>query len=228
MKILRSDVCAPSCAFVRQLKKPFKLLMFGALVSALSGQQAPTPLVPAPNNEPAKRVVTEARNALGDGEVLVLNPLVVNAEKDDGFMATNAGSATKLGLDMADMSAAYSVMTGDFVEALGITDVKEAILWSTNGSPVFDGQGADLFNIPSLANVRGVGLHTGHQRDFFLTGSISDTYNTERIEFGRGPNAVLFNVGANDALGGGISFVGKRARLDREDTSINVTTGSWD
>jgi hypothetical protein len=172
--------------------------------------------------------VTEARNALGDGEVLVLNPLVVNAEKDDGFMATNAGSATKLGLDMADMSAAYSVMTGDFVEALGITDVKEAILWSTNGSPVFDGQGADLFNIPSLANVRGVGLHTGHQRDFFLTGSISDTYNTERIEFGRGPNAVLFNVGANDALGGGISFVGKRARLDREDTSINVTTGSWD
>ncbi|MBL9194308.1 MAG: hypothetical protein JNJ82_18280 [Opitutaceae bacterium] len=199
------------------------------MLASASAQQVAPPASPTTEPKPVPvqlQIAPQQKSA--DNEVVVLNPFEVNTDKDDGFVATNAGSATKLGLDMADMSAAYSVMTGEFIEALGITDLKEAILWSTNGSPVFDGQGADLFNIPSLANVRGVGLHTGQQRDFFLTGSISDTYNTERIEFGRGPNAVLFNVGANDALGGGISFVGKRARFDRDSTNLKLTTGSWD
>jgi hypothetical protein len=224
------------CVFAALARRPSGLparlsSLAGAalLLASASAQQVAPPAVPAAESRPVPvEIQTAVQKKSPDNDVVVLNPFEVNTDKDDGFVATNAGSATKLGLDMADMSAAYSVMTGEFIEALGITDLKEAILWSTNGSPVFDGQGADLFNIPSLANVRGVGLHTGQQRDFFLTGSISDTYNTERIEFGRGPNAVLFNVGANDALGGGISFVGKRARFDRDSSNLKLTTGSWD
>ena len=66
-----------------------------------------------------------------DPSILTLNPFTVNAEKDRGFIATNAGTATKLGLDMKDMAAPYSVMTGEFIKALGLTDVDALTLSMT-------------------------------------------------------------------------------------------------
>lgn len=160
-------------------------------------------------------------------ESIMLSPFEVNADKDNGFAATNAGTATKLGLDMKDMAAPYSVMTGEFLQALGITDLQTAVEWSTNGSPVIDGQGADQFMLPVMYNSRGITLNTGQQRNFFPTASATDTYNVERIDFGRGPNAVLFNSAANSVLGGGISTVGKRARLDRNFETLGFTFGSY-
>lgn len=159
---------------------------------------------------------------------ILLTPFEVNTDKDDGFAATNAGTATKLGLDMKDMAAPYTVMTGEFLDALGITNLQDAAMWSTNGGPVIDAQGADQFAVPSMYNIRGVALNAGQQRNFFTTASIGDTYNAERIDFGRGPNAVLFNTGANSVLGGGISLQTKRARVDRDATTIGFTAGSWE
>lgn len=178
----------------------------------------------APNSSAAS--VAPAAPVASDA--VVLTPFTVNTDKDNGFSATNAGTATKLGLDMKDMAAAYSVMTGEFLEALGLTNMQDAVLWSTNASPVIDGQGADQFNLPVMFNVRGAGQNVGQQRNFFTTASISDTYNTERIDFGRGPNAVLFNTGASDVLGGGISSSTKRARFDRDSETIAFTAGSWE
>ena len=183
------------------------------------------------DEENAMRAITPARataDGRAAGDTIELSPFAVNAERDDGFSATNAGTATKLGLDMKDMAAPYSVMTGEFIAALGITDLQEATLWSTNGSPVVDAQGADQFAAPSMYNIRGAVINAGQQRNFFTTAAIGDTYNTERIDFGRGPNAVLFNTGANDVLGGGISMQTKRARVDRNFETISFTAGSWE
>jgi hypothetical protein len=161
-------------------------------------------------------------------DAVVLNPFEVNAQKDDGFMATNAGTATKLGIDLKDLAAPYSVMTGEFIKTMGITDLREAAHWTTNGAPVLDGGGPDGIGASTMYFNRGAILNQGQQRNFFLNPGIGDTYNVERIDFGRGPNAVLFSVGSNDVLGGGISTVGKRARFDRDATTIKVTAGSWD
>ncbi len=177
---------------------------------------------------PATPRVVAPPAAAASGAVVELSPFTVNAEKDNGFSATNAGTATKLGLDMRDIAAPYSVMTGEFLAALGIVDIQEAAMWSTNGGPVIDAQGADQFGLPSMYNIRGQGITSGQQRNFFTTAAPIDTYNTERIDFGRGPNAVLFNTGANSVLGGGVSSQTKRARLDRDSTTIGVTHGSWD
>eukprot|EP01035_Chromulina_nebulosa_P046278 gene46278-62690_t len=127
-----------------------RLLRTATLASVATGafaQKAPAPSSAAvvPTND----------------DVVALTPFTVNTDKDNGFSATNAGTATKLGLDMKDMAAAYSVMTGEFIEALGLTNVQEAVLWSTNASPVIDGQGADQFNLPVMFNVRGAGQNVG-------------------------------------------------------------------
>jgi hypothetical protein len=190
---------------------------------ALRAQAAPAAAQP----ETTKPVAVPVER-VDKSDVIQLSPFTVNTDKDNGFSATNAGTATKLGLDMKDMAAPYSVMTGEFIAALNITDIQEAALWSTNGAPVIDGQGADQFSVPSMYNIRGQVINAGQQRNFFTTAAPGDTYNTERIDFGRGPNAVLFNTGANSVLGGGISSQTKRARLDRNFSSIGMTVGSWD
>lgn len=205
---------------------------------------------PAPAASRTRRVVASAAalflagsslaqdaGATSNTKAIVMSPFEVNTDKDNGFMATDAGTATKLGLDLKDLAAPYSVMTGAFIKTLGIDDLMQAAIWATNGAPVLDGQGADLFagvggartnSASTMYFARGVIMNAGQQRDFFLNSGTNDTYNIERIDFGRGPNAVLFNVGANDALGGGISTVGKRARVDRDFNTVNFTTGSWD
>ncbi|MEO6003655.1 MAG: hypothetical protein ABIZ04_24555 [Opitutus sp.] len=193
-------------------------------------------------SSPSPTDVTAGKTVDHDGkqsDVLVLNPFEVNADKDRGFMATNAGTATKLGLDMKEMSAPYSVMTGEFLQTMGITKIEDAAIWSTNGAPVLDGQGGDTFaangtgtgrtfQASTMYFARGVITNAGQQRNYFLNLGINDTYDVERVDFGRGPNAVLFNVGASSALGGGYSTVGKRARLDRNFYNYSLTAGSWD
>lgn len=169
-----------------------------------------------------------ADDASAEDPVFELSPFEVNPEGDAGFAAVNAGTATKLGVQMKDLAAPYSVLTGEFIEAVGITNLQEAVNWSTNGAPVIDAQGADLFLVPSMYNVRGQVINQGQQRNFFLTASVSDSYSVERIDFGRGPNAVLFNVGANSVLGGGISTQTKQARVGRDFGEVALTVGSWD
>jgi hypothetical protein len=199
-------------------------------------------VAPVDTAKPARtnRVVVEKKAAgtVAD-QAVELNPFTVNAEKDNGFMATNAGTATKLGLDMKELAAPYSVMTGEFLQTMGITKIEDAAVWSTNGAPVLDGQGADTFaangagsgrtfQATTMYFARGVITNSGQQRNYFLNLGINDTFDVERIDFGRGPNAVLFNVGASSALGGGYSTIGKRARLDKTFYTLGMTVGSWD
>lgn len=164
-------------------------------------------------------------------DTVVLSPFEVRTEKDRGFMATNAGTATKLGLDLADMPAAYSVMTRELIDSLGITNLEESSAWVVGGATaVGDGTPNDSTSTPNtvFTTQRGQMNQTGQQRNFFLNAGIGDTYNTERIDFGRGPNAVLFNFGdINNPFAGGVSAQTKQARVDRSIDSVSFRAGSW-
>lgn len=196
------------------------VLALASLASALSGQVTPSSTAAAVS--PSK-------------ETTVLSPFTVNTDRDVGFTAANAGTATRLSLDLADVPAAYSVMTRDFIDALGITNLQEATTWATNGAPVGDGNGADTFGITTIANVRGITLVNGGSsggtsttRNNYLSAATQDSYNLERYDFGRGPNAALFNIGANSALGGGMGAVTKSARHDRAFETVELKVGSWE
>lgn len=188
--------------------------------------------------EPAERAALEAatakvapvRPATGPatGDVVQLTPFTVNTERDDGFSAVNAGTATRLALDMKDVPAAFQVLTKDFIDALGITNMQEATTWSTNGGSIVDGNGQDVFNITFLANMRGVGMSSGQQRNNYLSAGTLDSYSLDRYEISRGPNAALFSIGGNTALGGGMGGSTKKARYDKAADTIAFTYGSWD
>ena len=161
----------------------------------------------------------------GSDATIVLSPFEVVTNKDDGFAASNAGTATRMALDMKDVPAPYSVMTREFIEALNITNVAEAAWWATNGAPVVNG---DMAQQPTQFNTRGVDNNSGQQRNNYLTSGILDSYAIERYDFGRGPNAALFNVGGASSLGGGMGAQTKRPRYDRAFDTIAFTYGSWD
>src|SRR5882724_3756299 len=123
---------------------------------------------PAAETSPSKAVsaqIDEAKNAgastTSEKDIITLSPFTVSTNKDRGFMAANAGTATRLSLDMKDVPAPYSVMTRDFIDALGLTSVQQATMWAVNGGPVPDGNGADTFGISTIAQVRGVILANG-------------------------------------------------------------------
>jgi outer membrane receptor protein involved in Fe transport len=61
--------------------------------------------------------------------------------------------------------------------------------------------------------------------NYFSRISDVDTFNTERVEFSRGPNAVLFGLGQ---AGGAFNVATKKADLRRDRYATSVRVGDFD
>lgn len=156
----------------------------------------------------------------------MLSPFEVNADQDTGFVASSSLAGGRLATDLKDTPAAYSVITRDFIDALGLTNLNDAADWATGQMKFPDGAGGgDTFNITAPINIRGVGnVYQLRQRNFFVYFSPNDSYSIERYDFGRGPNQVLFG---NGTVGGQSVSMTKRARFDRRTASFETSIGSW-
>ncbi len=159
-----------------------------------------------------------------------LSPFEIRTDKDTGFIATSALTGGRLATDLRDTPIAYSIVTKDFISALGITDIGEAALWSTGNFPVIDTNVGLMQGNPIQYTTRGFNSFGGTngggkpQRNFFPQFNNSDSYNLDRYEFGRGPNSILFG---NGTLGGIPSSTTIRARTDRPFHEVSVGFGSW-
>ena len=198
-------------------------------LSALLALAARSQVVPTPADDPPAK--KKSGLTLPDSEVVTLEPFSAVAEKDKGFMATVASGATKLGLDLNEMPAAYSVMTRELLDTLNITTLQDATSWAVSGAvAATDGTPNDSTSTPNrvFTQQRGNLNQTGQQRNFFLNAGIGDTYSAERIDFGRGPNQLLFNFGdINNPFAGGTSIQTKSARPDRPFETLSLNVGNW-
>ena len=140
-----------------------------------------------------------------------LSPFEVNTDKDTGFAAASSLAGGRLASDLRDTPVAYSVITRDFIDALNLTDLQSAAEWTTSSTASVDNGQQNFFFNPVQYTVRGAGGGRP-QRNFFPQFNNGDSYNLERYDFGRGPNAVLFG---NGSLGGISSSTTKRAQTNR-------------
>ena len=187
--------------------------LFAALlcVSTSGWAQSVTP--------PARSPAVVASN----DSVTTLSPFTVSTDKDVGFVATSSLAGGRLAGDLADTPAAYSVITREFIDALNLTDLNGAIEWTVNTN-VNNDNGANLTFASNVTyTTRGVGASTP-QRNFFPFYVNFDSYNLERYDFGRGPNAILFG---NGGLGGVSTVTTTQARFGNNFTEIAQTFGSW-
>ena len=156
-----------------------------------------------------------------DDSTIMLSPFEVRTDGDVGYTAASALAGGRTDTPLKLTPAAISVMTSQFLEDIGSTNFRTAGEWSLNWVPQLDVNTAVAggFQI----NYRNMGASFA-SRNYFLWYIESDSYNTERYEFARGPNGVLFGDGGP----GGISTTWtKRPRFDRPADSVNFRLDSY-
>lgn len=157
-------------------------------------------------------------------ETIRLSPFTVSTERDAGFVAVSALAGGRLATDLAETPVAYSVQTREFLDALNLNDVNEALNWTVSATTTPDDGGGQLFGGTGSSTFRGVSANAVN-RNFFTGGSNPSTYNLERMDYARGPNSILFGTGT---ISGTSNAVVKSARLGRSATELRVEYGSWD
>ncbi len=188
---------APLTATPAAPASPRRAGLISALVAALS-----VPLLPgqtAPSNATAEQTIT-------------LSAFEVRTDRDVGYVATSALAGGRTDSPLKLTPSSVSAMTTEFIEDLAIGDMREALQWTLNAEP----QNVDLNSNAQgshLTNFRGTsGAGNYPSRNYFLFYGIGESYNTERFEFARGPNAVLFG---DAQLGGVATTFTKVPRLNK-------------
>ncbi len=186
--------------------------------SAFAQQTETKPAGTAPAATPAEEAKKE--------EIVVLSPFRVSAEKDEGFVATSALAGGRLNTELKNTPVAYSVLTRDFLDALTLTDQEQALTWSVGSYMPIVSLSAYRYNDnEGGSSIMTRGQQTnGAQRNFFHLSLNTDTYNEERIDFARGPNALLFGT---NGLGGVVNTITKHARSDQAFNRVGLLFGSW-
>ena len=153
-----------------------------------------------------------------------LSPFEVNTSRDQGFVAASSLDGGRLASDLAETPVAYSVQTREFLDALNLSDLNEAINWTVSATTTPDDGGGQLFGGTGSSTIRGVSSNAVN-RNFFTGGTNPSTYNLERMDYARGPNSILFGTGT---ISGTSNAVVKSARLGRNATEVRTEYGSWD
>jgi len=180
-------------------------------------------------------------------EVLVLSPFTVTTDKDRGYAATNAISGSRVNSAIKDLPIPMQVITSEFIEDIGATDLRKALSYSSSislqtqndlenkggiGGVQSSAYGPGGVNNPEgvTSNISGVqlkirGFITNNVlRNGFLRGSPSDAINIDRIEVVQGPNALLYGTGN---FGGVVDYLTKRP-LYRQQGRASLQYGMYD
>lgn len=177
-----------------------------ALGNALSAQNSPVP------------------NTKTEASIIELNPFVVNTATDVGYAANTTLAGSRLRTNLSDIPNAISVFTQEFMSDINATSEADLMLYSASAVPERTDQTAGVQGIAIEQggfNFRVRGQVATRTRNYFDSNLIPDTYNSERFEEARGPNAILFGLGG---AGGILNTSTKRALLAKDLTEIKLTT----
>ena len=126
-------------------------------------------------------------------ETVVLSVFEVRSEADTGYTASTAMSGTRTNEKLENLPNSISVMTSEFIADLAFNNYFDAVNFATNAEniandlgtvgAVVGNRGGNQVNIRGLATVRQL-------RDGFPWYLATDSFNTERIEFSRGPGGL--------------------------------------
>jgi outer membrane receptor protein involved in Fe transport len=159
-------------------------------------------------------------------DVITLTPFTVTTDKDVGFVGSSSLAGGRMATPLKDTPVAYSVITSEFLDAFNLNDVTQAAAWTVNSSiDVIDNSNKAFAATPAGdLRLRGSSIGTP-TRNFFPYVTTPDSYNLDRVDFARGPNAILFGAGG---IGGTLNSVTKEAQTNKQFGSIRAQVGSYD
>ena len=140
-------------------------------------------------------------------EPLQLSPFVILSERETGWSANDTLSATRTKQALKDVPVNIDAITSDFMEDMGLFTADETASFVAN-----------VYALPTMENdnqggnfmFRGLTQTNNISRNYFRWFIPSDTYNVERIDFGKGSNSLIF--GEVEPGGQGAAFT-KRPQM---------------
>ncbi len=191
------------------------LALCAALLSGAHAQTVPPPAASAATN-PAASTIT-------------LSPFEVTASQDIGYVGQDTLAGSRLRSNLKDIAAAISPMTAEFLSDIAATNIVDATEYGVGtrvetddaraAGPVGDGYNDGIRSI----RIRGL-PGGGRSLNFFGAPGEIDTYMTDRIEFSRGPNSILYGFGSP---AGRINVSSKQAMTNRNAFSVSNRLDSW-
>ena len=173
-----------------------KSIVTGFLAVLLSG---------SPTTAPAQTVMEE------DDSIYKLNPFQVSAEQDQGYVASQTLSGTRLNTKLKDIASTVTVLTKDLLLDTGSSTIQDFLIYTPNAeisgpsgnfanpTPGLDTAGGvrdSAFGRPeSRTRIRGLAA-ADLARNYFPTSIAMDTYNTTHVDINRGANSILFGLGS--------------------------------
>jgi outer membrane receptor protein involved in Fe transport len=136
---------------------------------------------------PSSPAASPRAEDVNSDEVVELSPFVVTAER--GWSANSTLSATRTRQALKDVPVNIDSITTDFMDDLGLFTADEATKFVANvyAAPNIENPtGTDNFSF------RGLSQRFNVSRNYFRWYIPSDTYNVERIDFGKGSNSLIF------------------------------------
>jgi hypothetical protein len=149
----------------------------GRFFSALGVALFAAPLVAAPAPAPAA------------DEAVQLSPFIISTERDTGWSANETLSATRTKQALKDVPVNIDAVTADFIEDLGLNTADEVTRFVAN---VYAAPTMENDNQTDNFSFRGLSQRFNVSRNYFRWYVPSDTYNVERIDFGKGSNSLIF------------------------------------
>jgi outer membrane receptor protein involved in Fe transport len=186
------------------VKKPRAMVRVAAWLSLLvSTAEAQT--APAAGTKPAE-------------EAIVLSPFEVNTTADLGYTATSALAGGRIETPLKFTPSAITMLTREFLDDIAATNFTQAAEWAPNTMPAHHFTNFGEYNV----DLRSIGS-SFPSRNYFRWYIDSDSYNTERLEFARGPNSILFG----DGNVGGVSTTWTKRAIFKPVRSLQLRTTSW-
>ena len=163
-----------------------------------------------------------------------LSPFVVSTNNDSGWLAGNTMLASRTNQPLKDTPVTIEALTTEFLLDVGAFDAMSAAEWIANATVSTENSGVGSTLNPTGTEpppdtnrfaFRGIPNEGGPTRNLFRWYVPSDTYNVERIDFGRGSNTLLFG---DSEPGGQGNIYTKRATIGRTYGNALAQIGSYD
>ncbi len=161
-------------------------------------------------------------------ETVLLNPFEVSTEKDTGYAADSSLAGGRASTPLKLTPASISVMTTQFMDDMNVTNLLDAISWTVNVETRTQeslNQGPFGSFEMNFRNSGGAGNYP--TRNYFSFLFNSDSYNSERYEFSRGPNSLLFGSSSIGGLSGNLTKMARFAVRRGETRFIADSYGGW-
>ncbi len=130
-----------------------------------------------------------AAAAAANEETVQLSPFVIQTERETGWSANDTLSANRTKQALKDVPVNIDAITRDFMEDLGLDSADDVALFVANvyALPIMEND-----NHKGNFSFRGLAQANNVSRNYFRWYIPSDTYNVERIDFGKGSNSLIF------------------------------------